>query len=57
MAEAARDQSAVLDLVNERAGQTLEAMSYPDRDGTCQLRYAESMGLGENAAEITVVSI
>ena len=47
---------AVLDLVAERSGRSLEAMSYPDRDGSYQLGYAESMGLGRNAADLVVIS-
>jgi uncharacterized Fe-S center protein len=47
---------AVLDLVAEHSGQTLEALSYPDRDGAYQLTYAEKMGLGQNSAEVVVVS-
>jgi len=41
----ALDQAA-LDLVGERAGQSLEAMSYPRLDGTIQLAHAERIGLG-----------
>ena len=48
---------AVLDLVAERSGRSLEALSYPDRDGRYQLGYAESMGLGADAAEIVTVSV
>ena len=47
---------AVLDLIAERSGRTLESMSYPDRDGTHQLAYAESIGLGSNRADLVIVS-
>jgi uncharacterized protein len=46
---------AVLDLVAERAGRTLESMSYPDRDGRHQLAYAEALGLGKNAVSLVTV--
>jgi uncharacterized Fe-S center protein len=39
------DQAAH-DLIASRAGRPLEDMSYPSRDGTVQMRYAEQMGLG-----------
>ena len=48
---------AVLDLVAERAGRTLEALSYPDRDGSYQLCYAETRGVGQNAVELVTVSV
>lgn len=48
---------AVLDLVAERSGKTLEALSYPDRDGRHQLAYAEQMGLGQNAVELVHVPV
>jgi len=38
---------AVLELVRERAGRTLESMSYPQHDAAIQLRYAEELGLGQ----------
>ena len=46
---------AVLDLVRERTGRTLESLSYPENDGTHQIRYAESMGLGSGTAEVVPV--
>jgi uncharacterized Fe-S center protein len=46
---------AVLDLVRERAGKTLEDLSYPGRDGSIQIAYAASLGLGEGTAEIVTV--
>ncbi len=48
---------AVLDLVAERAGRTLESMSYPDRDGSHQLSYADSWGVGQNTVELVTVSV
>jgi hypothetical protein len=41
----ALDQAA-LDLVRERAGRTLESLSYPRLDATLQLAHAERVGLG-----------
>ena len=46
---------AVLDLVRERSGSTLEALSYPDRDGTVQIDYAAEMGLGAARAEVVEI--
>jgi len=46
---------AVLDLITERAGRTLESMSYPDRDGASQIRYAEKLGLGTRDYELITV--
>ena len=46
---------AALDLVRERTGKTLEALSYPDRDGTLQLEYAESLGVGEIRVDLVIV--
>ncbi len=43
---------ATLDLIRERAGRTLESMSYPGRDGSLQLAYAERMGLGSERYEL-----
>jgi uncharacterized Fe-S center protein len=48
------DQAA-LQLVRERSGRTLEAMTYPSRDGTHQLARAEALGLGERAVELVTV--
>ena len=47
---------AVHDLVVRRAGHTLEHVSYPDRDGTVQMRYAEEMGLGSRDYTLVEVS-
>jgi uncharacterized protein len=43
---------AVHDLVRERAGRTLEDLSYPDRDGTVQMTYAETLGLGSCSVDL-----
>lgn len=43
---------AVLNLIRERSGGTLESVSYPDRDGSIQLAYAERLGLGRRTAEL-----
>ena len=48
---------AVLDLVRERSGSTLEALSYPDRDGTVQIDYAAEMGLGDARAEVVELEV
>lgn len=48
---------AVHDLIIERAGRTLESMSYPKLDGTVQIRYAEKLGLGTAAYELVKVSL
>ncbi len=47
---------AVLNLVLERTGRTLESISYPDHDGSIQLEYAQALGLGQRTAELVVVS-
>jgi uncharacterized Fe-S center protein len=56
---AARDpvaiDRAVLDLVRERSGRTLEAMSYPDHDGSIQIGYGAELGLGEDRVDLVVV--
>ncbi len=46
---------AALDLIRERAGKTLESMSYPGRDGSVQLACAERMGLGTTRYELVKV--
>ncbi len=46
---------AVLNLIRERTGQTLESISYPDRDGSIQLEYAEKLGLGRRAHQLVTV--
>jgi uncharacterized Fe-S center protein len=50
----ALDQAS-LDLVRRRAGNTLEAMSYPRLDGTLQLAHGEKIGLGTRAYRIVDV--
>jgi uncharacterized Fe-S center protein len=46
---------AVLELVRERAGNSLEALSYPDRDARFQIEHAVAMGLGESRVELVTV--
>ena len=46
---------AVLDLVRERAGASLESLSYPDREPSVQIEYAEALGLGRSVYELVVV--
>ncbi len=46
---------ATLDLIREKAGRTLESMSYPGRDGSLQLAFAEQMGLGTTRYELVRV--
>ena len=47
--------AAVLLLVRERAGRSLESMSYPRIDGWEQIRHAEGLGLGQSEVELVVV--
>ena len=47
---------AAHDLIVERAGRTLESMSYPKQDGTVLLAYAEKMGLGSRNYKIIEVA-
>lgn len=53
---AGRDPVAVdqasYDLVKEQAGKTIEALSYPNLDGTEQIRFAEEIGLGSRKYEL-----
>jgi hypothetical protein len=44
--------AAALRLVRETTGRTLESMSYPEHDGSEQIRYAEKLGIGRADAEI-----
>lgn len=46
---------AVHDIIHQRAGRTLESMSYPRHDGTVQMRYAEQLGLG--SCRYTLITI
>ncbi len=48
---------AVLDLIKQRAGRTLESMSYPETNGTIQISHAESLGLGESTYDLVTVEI
>jgi hypothetical protein len=43
---------AVMELVRERTGKRLEALSYPKRDGSRQVVYAAELGLGEVEVEL-----
>jgi uncharacterized Fe-S center protein len=43
---------AVLDLVRERTGATLESLAYPQHDATLQLAYAQDLGLGSREVEL-----
>ena len=47
---------ALLRLFRERTGQTLESVSYPEHDGTIQIRYAEELGIGSSDVEIVTIS-
>jgi uncharacterized Fe-S center protein len=47
--------AAVLDLVAERAGRTLESMSYPRHDASVQIAHAEKLGLGSSRYELVQV--
>ncbi len=46
---------AVLRLFQERAGQSIESLSYPKTDATIQLAHGERMGLGQRDYELVVV--
>jgi uncharacterized Fe-S center protein len=46
---------AVLELVRQRSGKTLESLSYPHHDGAIQIRYAEELGLGRSEVELVTV--
>lgn len=50
------DQAA-MDLIQERAGKSIESMSYPKRDGRQQIRYANDLGLGDPAYSLHTVSL
>ena len=51
----ALDQAA-LDLLRERAGRTLESLSYPRLDGSLQLAHGERIGLGTRAYRLVRVA-
>ncbi len=46
---------AVMQLVRERSGKTIEELSYPDRDGSMQIDYGVELGIGEREVELEVV--
>jgi uncharacterized Fe-S center protein len=46
---------AVLDLIRERAGRTLEDLTYPRHDAAIQVRYAEQLGLGDASVNLITV--
>ena len=46
---------AVLDLVERQEGKRLDQLSYPSLDGTIQLAYAETIGLGSRRYELVEV--
>ena len=46
---------AVLTLVRERAGRSLESLSYPQRDASVQIAYAEAIGLGSRETPLVQV--
>ncbi|MFH1277513.1 MAG: DUF362 domain-containing protein [Candidatus Eisenbacteria bacterium] len=43
---------AILRMIEERSGKTLESMTYPLHDARAQIRYAVKMGLGRPASKI-----
>ncbi len=47
---------AVLDLVKERSGHSLDELCYPSRDAEAQVRYAEELDLGSTTWELVEVS-
>ena len=49
--------AVVYQLIGERAGRTLESMSYPRTQATIQIEYAEQMGLGSASPEIVVLEV
>ncbi len=49
--------TAVLDLVADRAGDSLESLSYPQHDARIQVRYAEQLGLGSTDYELVEVTV
>jgi uncharacterized Fe-S center protein len=44
--------AAVLDLVRQRAGRSLEELAHPHHDAGVQIRYGEIMGLGSSAYDL-----
>jgi hypothetical protein len=47
----------VLRLVAERAGRSLEALSYPRLDARDQIRHAVALGLGRTDYELVAVPV
>jgi hypothetical protein len=50
----ALDQAA-LDLVSTATGKSLDRLAWPNLDGTLQLSYAESLGLGSRKYRLVEV--
>lgn len=48
---------AALDLIRQRAGKTLESMSYPRRNGSVQVEHAVRMGLGASQYDLVDVQV
>ncbi len=48
---------AILDLVREKAGQTLESMAWPQLDASHGLRYAEELGIGTREYQLKRVEV
>jgi uncharacterized protein len=46
---------AVMQLVRERAGRSIESLSYPEADGSVQIAHAVALGLGEREFELITV--
>jgi uncharacterized Fe-S center protein len=46
---------AVLDLVRDRTGKSLESRCYPKRNARHQIEHAAALGLGDAKAEIVTV--
>jgi len=47
--------AAAYSLITERAGRSLESMSYPGTEATIQIEYAEQLGLGSASPQIDIV--
>ncbi len=48
---------AVLQLVQQRAGRTLESLSYPQLDAMPQIRHGVAMGLGEDQVDLVTLDL
>jgi uncharacterized protein len=46
---------AVMDLVKQRSGRSIEELAWPGHDATVQVRYAEELGLGSREYELDVM--